>query len=239
MDNKENLNETKNKPKNNKFKLTRKTNPFELLGLKFFNNILKGFFSFVFISLFAFIIKSIVTKRDSIFKTLQIIFTTICTIFTISISFLLLHKGKISVFILFYFTLVVILNLIVPRVSGLFKSTYLPTNDEEAENLNIKNLEDYLNFVKDYLTNKNIILELLCLNTNIRETLFLNDEHISYIKKLARLDSDIKKVLIAKNNNNMHNERFSVSKKEEKEIITFNTRYVYYNKQFERVIDIE
>ena len=59
----------------------------------------------------------------------------------------------------------------------------MPTNEEEAEKLNIINLQDYLNFVDNYLTNKNIFIEILCLNSkNMKcdrfSTVISNEEEI-------------------------------------------------------------
>lgn len=75
------------------------------------------------------------------------------------------------------------------------------------------------------------------MNVNIRETLFLNEEHIQYIKKLSLKDDGVKKAYIAKNNKNMKCDRFSTVISNEEEIVIFNTKYVYYNNSFDKVRD--
>lgn len=69
-----------------------------------------------------------------------------------------------------------------------------------------------------------------------KKTLFLNEEHIQYIKKLSLKDKDVKKAYIAKNGQNMKCERFSVKRINDTETIIFNTKYTYYDKQFAKVM---
>lgn len=224
-------------PKQEKFRLSRKTTIWNLLGEKFLKNIFKKIFTVILIFVPVVLGQMAITKRDYLVKILKKIWFTICSVGSILLSLFLLHRGRIAVGIFYYFVAVIIANIAFPKISGLLKSTYLPTNDEEAEKLNIKNLQDYLNFVDNYLTNKNFFIEMLCLNANIRETLFLNEEHIQYIKKLSLKDKDVKKAYIAKNSKNMKCDRFSTVISNEEEIVIFNTKYVYYNNSFDKVRD--
>lgn len=223
-------------PKQEKFRLSRKTTIWNLLGGNFLKNIFKKIFTVILIFVPVVLGQIAITKRDFLLKILKKIWFSICSISSLILSLFLLHRGKIAVGIFYYFVAVIIMNIAVPKITGLLKSTYLPTNDEEAEKLNIKNLQDYLNFVNEYLTNKNIFIELLCLNGYIKETLFLNEEHIQYIKKLSLKDKDVKKAYIAKNGQNMKCERFSVERINDTETIIFNTKYTYYDKQFAKVM---
>ena len=228
--NKNNIDKMKN------LKLSKKTTVKNLLGVNFLKNIFKKIFTVILIFVPVVLGQVAITKRDYLVKVLKKIWFTICSISSLILSLFLLHRGKIAVGIFYYFVAVIIMNIAVPKITGLLKSTYLPTNDEEAEKLNIKNLQDYLNFVNEYLTNKNIFIELLCLNGYIKETLFLNEEHIQYIKKLSLKDKDVKKAYIAKNGQNMKCERFSVKRINDTETIIFNTKYTYYDKQFAKVM---
>lgn len=228
--NKNNIDKMKN------LKLSKKTTVKNLLGVNFLKNVLKKIFTVILIFVPVVLGQIAITKRDSVLKILKKIWFSICYISSLILSLFLLHRGKIAVGIFYYFVAVIIMNIAVPKITGLLKSTYLPTNDEEAEKLNIKNLQDYLNFVNEYLTNKNIFIELLCLNGYIKETLFLNEEHIQYIKKLSLKDKDVKKAYIAKNGQNMKCERFSVERINDTETIIFNTKYTYYDKQFAKVM---
>lgn len=228
--NKNNIDKMKN------LKLSKKTTVKNLLGVNFLKNVLKKIFTVILIFVPVVLGQIAITKRDSLLKILKKIWFSICSISSLILSLFILHRGKIAVGIFYYFVAVIIMNITVPKITGLLKSTYLPTNDEEAEKLNIKNLQDYLNFVNEYLTNKNIFIELLCLNGYIKETLFLNEEHIQYIKKLSLKDKDVKKAYIAKNGQNMKYERFSVKRINDTETIIFNTKYTYYDKQFAKVM---
>lgn len=223
-------------PKQEKFRLSRKTTIWNLLGGNFLKNIFKKIFTVILIFVPVVLGQMAITKRDYLVKVLKKIWFAICSVGSIILSLFLLHRGRIAVGIFYYFVAVIIANIAFPKISGLLKSTYLPTNDEEAEKLNITNLQDYLNFVNEYLTNKNIFIELLCLNGYIKETLFLNEEHIQYIKKLSLKDKDVKKAYIAKNGQNMKCERFSVKRINDTETIIFNTKYTYYDKQFAKVM---
>lgn len=229
--NKNNIDKMKN------LKLSKKTTVKNLLGVNFLKNVLKKIFTVILIFVPVVLGQIAITKRNSLLKILKKIWFSICSIISLILSLFLLHRGKIAVGIFYYFVAVIIMNIAVPKITGLLKSTYLPTNDEEAEKLNIKNLQDYLNFVNEYLTNKNIFIELLCLNGYIKETLFLNEEHIQYIKKLALKDDGIKNTSIAKNSKNMKCDRFSTVISNEEEIVIFNTKYVYYNNSFDKVRD--
>lgn len=228
--NKNNIDKMKN------LKLSKKTTVKNLLGVNFLKNVLKKIFTVILIFVPVVLGQIAITKRDYLLKILKKIWFSICSISSLILSLFILHRGKIAVGIFYYFVAVIIMNIAVPKITGLLKSTYLPTNDEEAEKLNIKNLQDYLNFVNEYLTNKNIFIELLCLNGYIKETLFLNEEHIQYIKKLSLKDKDVKKAYIAKNGQNMKCERFSVERINDTETIIFNTKYTYYDKQFAKVM---
>lgn len=124
--NKNNIDKMKN------LKLSKKTTVKNLLGVNFLKNVLKKIFTVILIFVPVVLGQMAITKRDYLVKVLKKIWFTICSVGSIILSLFLLHRGRIAVGIFYYFVAVIIANIAFPKISGLLKSTYLPTNDEEA-----------------------------------------------------------------------------------------------------------
>ena len=73
------------------------------------------------------------------------------------------------------------------KLIGIGKSEKLPIDDEEANELNIHNVRDYLYFVRDYMSCKiPIILRPLFFFNFFIFKLYLTNEHLDYIEKLIK-----------------------------------------------------
>ena len=144
----------------NKIKLKKKTNIFN----KLFKNISEDF-SDLFLPIFLFVL----------FICLHV------GSFILAYNFNFFHQWAI-IYLLLHFLYCLSLKLI-----GIYKSEKLPIDDEEANELNIHNIRDYIYFVRDYMSCKiPIILRPLFLYKIFIFKLYLTDEHFNYIEKLIK-----------------------------------------------------
>lgn len=101
--------------------------------------------------------------------------------FILAYNFNFFHQWAI-IYLLLHFLYSLWLKLI-----GIYKSEKLPIDDEEANQLNIHNIRDYLYFVRDYMSCKiPIILRPLFLCKIFIFKLYLTDEHFDYMEKLIK-----------------------------------------------------
>lgn len=102
-------------------------------------------------------------------------------------SFVLAYNFKffyqwVIIYLLLHFLYSLSLKLI-----GIGKSEKLPIDDEEANELNIHSIRDYLYFVRDYISCKiPIILRPLFFSKFFIFKLYLTNEHLDYIEKLIK-----------------------------------------------------
>lgn len=145
---------------NNNIKLKKKEN--------IFNNILKEN-----LNKFLFIIK-------------QIFFFMCSFIFHLGILCLSIKYHFCFQWLLIY-GLILIITIILLTFIGIYRSERLPIDDEEANELNIHNIEEYINFIYNYMKIKNsIILQILLFMNEIDLTLYLTDKHFQYMESLIK-----------------------------------------------------
>lgn len=145
---------------NSNLKLKKKVN--------IFNNILKEN-----LNKFLFIIK-------------QIFFFMCSFIFHLGILCLSI-KYKFCFQWLLIYGLILIITIISLTLLGIYRSERLPIDDEEANELNIHNIEEYINFIYNYMKIKNsIILQILLFMNEIDLTLYLTDKHFQYMESLIK-----------------------------------------------------
>ena len=145
---------------NNNIKLKKKEN--------IFNNILKEN-----LNKFLFIIKQIFFFMCSFIFHLGILCLSIKYHFCLQ---------WLSLYWLILITTVITINFI-----GIYRSERLPIDDEEANKLNIHNIEEYIDFIYNYMKIKNsIILRILLFMNEIDLTLYLTDQHFKYMESLIK-----------------------------------------------------
>ena len=105
------------------------------------------------------------------------------------------HLGILCLSIKYHFCfqwlLIYVLILIITTISltlfGIYRSERLPIDDEESNKLNIHNIEEYIDFIYNYMKIKNsIILRILLFMNEIDLTLYLTDQHFKYMENLIK-----------------------------------------------------
>jgi hypothetical protein len=132
---------------------------------------------------------------NKMFKDFSDLFLPVFKLLFLFVLFICLHVGS---FILAYnfnffnqwaiiYLLLHLLYLLSLKLIGIYKSEKLPIDDEEANQLNIHNIRDYLYFVRDYMSCKiPIILRPLFFCKIFIFKLYLTNEHLDYIEKLIK-----------------------------------------------------
>ena len=88
---------------------------------------------------------------------------------------------------LLIYGLILITTAISLTLIGIYRSERLPIDDEEANKLNTHNIEEYINFIYNYMKIKNsIILRILLFMEEVDLTLYLTDQHFQYMEKLIK-----------------------------------------------------
>lgn len=132
---------------------------------------------------------------NKMFKDFSDLFLPVFKLLFLFVLFICLHVGSfvlaynfkffyqwVIIYLLLYFLYRLSLKLI-----GICKSEKLPIDDEEANELNIHNIRDYLYFVRDYMSCKiPIILRPLFFCKIFIFKLYLTNEHLDYIEKLIK-----------------------------------------------------
>lgn len=123
----------------------------------------------------------------------------------------------LSIIILIYYS-------VACNIKGLLKSRYLPISENEIKELSINNLNDYLDFINNFMQEKFIINK-----KPYPYLLYLHDKHIDFISKLAKKEYNEDIIFIRTNYiNNNYFDRFCLFKKNEKIYFAFqndNTKY--------------
>lgn len=125
---------------------------------------------------------------------------------------------------LFFYILSSFYYAVAYNIKGLLRSRYLPISENEIKKLSINNLNNYLNFINNFMKEKKIITK-----DNYYYLLYLHDKHIDFISKLAKKEYNENIIFIRTNdvNNNLFN-RFCLFKKDKKIYFAFqdnNTKY--------------
>lgn len=132
---------------------------------------------------------------NKLFKDFLDLFLPVFKILFLFVLFICLHVGSFVLaynFKFFYQWVIIYLLLhflysLSLKLIGIGKSERLPIDDEEANELNIHNIRDYLYFVRDYMSCKiPIILRPLFFCKIFIFKLYLTNEHLDYIEKLIK-----------------------------------------------------
>lgn len=104
---------------------------------------------------------------------------------------------------LLIYGLILIITIISLTLLEIYRSERLPVDDEEANELNIHNIEEYINFIYNYMKIKNsIILQILLFMNEIDLTLYLTDKHFEYMENLIKKEYGEDVTVKFSNNNN-------------------------------------
>lgn len=148
----------------NNIKLKKKENIFNKIFVKIF---LKGLNNFL-----------LTTKK--------VLFFVCSFIFHLGILCLSIKYHFCFQWLLIY-GLILIITAISLALLGIYRSERLPIDDEEANKLNIHNIEEYIDFIYNYMKIKNsIILRILLFMNEIDLTLYLTDQHFKYMESLIK-----------------------------------------------------
>ena len=132
----------------------------------------------------------------------QIFFFVCSFIFHLGILFLSIKYHFCFQWLLIY-GLILIITVISLILLGIYRSERLPIDDEEANELNIHNIKEYIDFVYDYMKIKNsIILRILLFMTEIDLTLYLTDQNFKYMENLIKKEYGENVTIKFSNNNN-------------------------------------
>lgn len=132
---------------------------------------------------------------NKMFKDFSDLFLPVFKILFLFVLFICLHVGSFVLaynFKFFYQWAIIYLLLhflysLSLKLIGIGKSEKLPIDDEEANELNIHNIRDYLYFIRDYMSCKiPIILRPLFFCKIFIFKLYLTNEHLDYIEKLIK-----------------------------------------------------
>lgn len=136
-------------------------------------------------------------------------------------------------FLLFLFVLSLLLFLlsniyysVANNIKGLLKSRYLPISENEIKKLSINNLNDYLDFINNFMREKKIITK-----DPYNYLLYLHNKHIDFISKLVKKEYNQDIIFIRTDavNNNLFN-RFCLFKKDKKIYFAFQDNNTKYSK---------
>lgn len=136
-------------------------------------------------------------------------------------------------FLLFLFALSLLLFLlsniyysVANNIKGLLKSRYLPISENEIKKLSINNLNDYLDFINNFMREKKIITK-----DPYNYLLYLHNKHIDFISKLVKKEYNKDIIFIRTDavNNNLFN-RFCLFKKDKKVYFAFQDNNTKYSK---------
>lgn len=136
-------------------------------------------------------------------------------------------------FLLFLFALSLLLfflsNIyysVANNIKGLLKSRYLPISENEIKKLSINNLNDYLDFINNFMREKKIITK-----DPYNYLLYLHNKHIDFISKLVKKEYNQDIIFIRTDavNNNLFN-RFCLFKKDKKIYFAFQDNNTKYSK---------
>ena len=136
-------------------------------------------------------------------------------------------------FLLFLFALFLLLFLlsniyysVANNIKGLLKSRYLPISENEIKKLSINNLNDYLDFINNFMREKKIITK-----DPYNYLLYLHNKNIDFISKLVKKEYNKDIIFIRTDavNNNLFN-RFCLFKKDKKIYFAFQDNNTKYSK---------
>lgn len=136
-------------------------------------------------------------------------------------------------FLLFLFALSLLLFLlsniyysVANNIKGLLKSRYLPISENKIKKLSINNLNDYLDFINNFMREKKIITK-----DPYNYLLYLHNKHIDFISKLVKKEYNKDIIFIRTDavNNNLFN-RFCLFKKDKKVYFAFQDNNTKYSK---------
>lgn len=136
-------------------------------------------------------------------------------------------------FLLFLFALSLLLFLlsniyysVANNIKGLLKSRYLPISENEIKKLSINNLNDYLDFINNFMREKKIITK-----DPYNYLLYLHNKHIDFISKLVKKEYNKDIIFIRTDavNNNLFN-RFCLFEKDKKIYFAFQDNNTKYSK---------
>lgn len=132
---------------------------------------------------------------NKMFKDFSDLFLPVFKILFLFVLFICLHVGSFVLaynfkflyqWVIIYLFLFFLYSLSL-KLIGICKSEKLPIDDDEANELNIHNIRDYLYFIRDYMSCKiPIILRPLFFSKFFIFKLYLTNEHLDYIEKLIK-----------------------------------------------------